>query len=258
VPGLGSFDLSVPGGSLAADLARAGHRVFIMDARGYGGSTRPAAMIDPPEANPPLVRSEEVVRDIGAVVAAIRARAARTRIALLGWATGGHWLGQYASLDSGRVSHLVIYNALYGRTPDHPSLGHGSSLEDPERPGRAHGAGLGADRLNSAAALASDLDSDRHAPPAFRAPSGALEDSYYLAIGRQFWDASLITATTLVIRSERDFWSRPDDLGHLIDDLDHAARADAIEIPGATHFVHLDRPERGRRQFLEAVLTFLS
>src|SRR5690348_1271654 len=34
VPGLASFDLPVPGGSLAADLARQTHRlVFIMDAR---------------------------------------------------------------------------------------------------------------------------------------------------------------------------------------------------------------------------------
>ena len=41
VPGLGSFDLPVPGGSLAEDLALAGHTAYIIDARGYGGSTRP-------------------------------------------------------------------------------------------------------------------------------------------------------------------------------------------------------------------------
>jgi alpha-beta hydrolase superfamily lysophospholipase len=43
VPGIASFDLPVAGGSLAADLARAGFRVFILDARGYGMSERPAA-----------------------------------------------------------------------------------------------------------------------------------------------------------------------------------------------------------------------
>lgn len=34
VPGLASFDLPVHGGSLAADLAAAGHVVYILDARG--------------------------------------------------------------------------------------------------------------------------------------------------------------------------------------------------------------------------------
>ncbi|WP_430515677.1 alpha/beta fold hydrolase, partial [Inquilinus limosus] len=39
VPGIASFDLDVPGGSLAADLAeRLGRAVYVMDARGYGGS----------------------------------------------------------------------------------------------------------------------------------------------------------------------------------------------------------------------------
>jgi len=44
VSGIASFDLAVPGGSVAEDLALAGHRVFVMDARGYGRSTRPAEM----------------------------------------------------------------------------------------------------------------------------------------------------------------------------------------------------------------------
>ena len=42
VPGVGSFDLPVPGGSLAEDLAvRTGARVYVPDARGYGRSERP-------------------------------------------------------------------------------------------------------------------------------------------------------------------------------------------------------------------------
>ena len=40
VPGVASFDLDVPGGSLAADLASNGYIAYIMDARGYGGSSR--------------------------------------------------------------------------------------------------------------------------------------------------------------------------------------------------------------------------
>src|SRR5215469_4985761 len=44
VPGLASFDLPVPGGSLAADLAQLGFDVYVMDVRGYGRSTRPREM----------------------------------------------------------------------------------------------------------------------------------------------------------------------------------------------------------------------
>jgi alpha-beta hydrolase superfamily lysophospholipase len=54
VPGIASFDLDVPNGSLAADLASNGHVVYIMDARSYGKSSRPPEMEQPPLENPPL------------------------------------------------------------------------------------------------------------------------------------------------------------------------------------------------------------
>src|SRR5262245_57298747 len=91
VPGVASFDLPVPGGSLAADLAAAGVRVLVIDVRGYGASTRPAAMNEPPAAHAPLVRSDEVVRDLDAVVAWAQARTGSPTVGLFGWATGGHW-----------------------------------------------------------------------------------------------------------------------------------------------------------------------
>src|SRR5688500_20304115 len=64
VPGVASFDLPVPGGSLAEDLARQGHRVIILDATGYGGSTRPTARTEPPGANGTLAPGGQVVQDI--------------------------------------------------------------------------------------------------------------------------------------------------------------------------------------------------
>ncbi|WP_222414384.1 alpha/beta fold hydrolase [Rhizobium leguminosarum] len=88
VPGLASFDLPVEGGSLAADLARNGHRVFVIDARGYGGSSRPGE--DGGSDRQPLTNSHEVVRDLVAVDAAVTGRTGARQVALLGWATGGH------------------------------------------------------------------------------------------------------------------------------------------------------------------------
>jgi pimeloyl-ACP methyl ester carboxylesterase len=94
--GISSFDVPVPGYSLAEDLARAGHPVYAIDVRGWGRSSRPAALDAPPQANPPAVGSDEAVRDIAAVVDWVRAHRHRP-VAVLGWATGGHWAGMYAA-----------------------------------------------------------------------------------------------------------------------------------------------------------------
>jgi pimeloyl-ACP methyl ester carboxylesterase len=288
VPGVASFDLPVEGGSLAEDIAQQAHRVFVMDARGYGGSTRPKAMDGPPSGRP-LVSSYEVVRDIHAVVRWVQKRTGAQQVALMGWATGGHWAGMYTSLYPEEVSHLVIYNSLYGGTDGHAMLGRGSPSEDPDHPGQFNTKASGPYRLSTAAslmtqwdrsipmenknewrdplvaqayqreALASDVTSAKHNPAAFRAPTGAIEDSFYLAIGRQLWDATPITAKVLIMRSEHDFWSRPEDVKMLAAHLVNAREVRVVAIlEGATHHVHLDRPERGRDRFLSSVLAFLN
>lgn len=285
VPGLASFDLPVPGGSLAADLAATGHDVYVMDARGYGKSTRMREMSEPPTAHPPLGRSNEIARDILAVTDWIRTRH-KQRPVLFGWATGGHWVGMVASMYSDRLSGVVMLNTLYGGTSVHGSLGRGSDLEDPDHGGRFR-RDYGSYRLSTAAsllgawdrsiplenktewrsqevvdayvaaALESDASSASRTPASFRAPSGAMEDSFYLATGRQLWDASLIRVPMLVIRSGNDFWSRAEDAERIVAHAVHAP-ARLVTIAGATHFVHLDRPERGRNQLLSNLLEFLA
>lgn len=282
VAGLASFDLPVEGGSLAADLARRGLRVFIGDLRGYGQSSFPAEMNQPPEANRPLVRVREAARDIASLVDWILEKTGRERVSLLGWATGGMWCGYLATLIPEKVDRLVLYNTLYC-SPDHPSLGPGSTLEDASHPGRFTPS-IGGYRHNTAASLtagwdaaAPDGDPDARCdpavkcayvteamagdptalerkPPSFRAPSGALEDSFYQCSGRQLWDASLISAPTLVVASERDFWSQPVDRELL---MAHLNEAQSCAIPNASHWVHLERAEAGRAQFLNEVSRFL-
>lgn len=290
VPGVPSFDLDVPGGSLAHDLAAAGLAVYIVDLRGYGASTRLAAMNAPQHAESPLTRTGAAVRDLMAAVAAIRGRRNVEQVALLGWATGGHWAGAYAAHAPETVSKLVFYNSLYGYTTGHPVLGRGSRLADPDDPERFNIGRFQNYRLNTAdsllpgwdrsipiedkaawrdpsvaqayvqAALASDSTSARRDPPSFRAPSGAMADSFLLATGAALWDARLITADVLLVRSENDFWSRPEDVTQLEAHLSARGIGEvrSIEIPEATHFVHLDRAERGRDSFLDAATRFLA
>lgn len=285
VPGVGSFDLPVANGSLAADLARrTGRKVYVMDARGYGGSDRPVAMWKPPEESLPLSRAFEIVRDIDAVAAAVRGN---DRVALLGWATGGMWAAFYASLHPEIVSDLITLNALYGGSSEHAMLGKGSSLSDPQHPDRLNpeigayaeypAASLfgGWDRsipdedkttwrdpaladAYAAAALASDPASGSHDPPAFRAPMGAMEDSFYQGTGRRLFDASSITARILIVRSGRDFWSRPEDAATFAREAVRSAQVERLDLPDSTHMVHLDRPERGRERLLDAITAFLA
>lgn len=288
VPGVASFDLPVPGGSFAADLADLGFDVYAMDVRGYGRSTRPREMEESPAAHAPLVRSNEAAHDISAVVDAIRSHRRVARVALFGWAAGGQWAGYYASLYPNKVSALILLNSLYRSSSNQALIGRGTDSEDPAHPGQFNQASCGAYRYNDAAsllrpwdrsiptadksewrdpavakayvdaALASDPTSQSRTPPSFRSPCGAMEDSFYVAIGRQLWDASLITAPTLVVASERDFWSRPEDREHLASDLAHSPRVRVLVIPGATHFVHLDRPNRGRAELLRTIKAFLN
>lgn len=284
VPGIGSFDLTVPGGSLAADIAAAGYAVYLLDLQGYGQSSRPAAMGAPPENSPPLVRTADAVADIAAVIEAISGWSGDRQISLLGWATGGHWAGAYASRHPDRVENLIVYNSLYGGSSSHPTLGKGSPLEDPQKPGTFNAASFGGYRLNTRAslftawdssipiddkaawrdpavasayadaALASDETSATRNPATFRSPSGAMADSFELALDQRQWKASTLTMPVLVIRSKNDFWSRPQDARALADE---APRSELVEIDNATHFVHLDRDSSGRSAFLSAVLRFL-
>lgn len=285
VPGLGSFDLQVPGGSLAADLAAAGHAVYILDLRGYGASSRPAAISRPSEASAPLIRTDDAVADIAVAVDAIGQWSDMAKVDLVGWATGGHWAGAYAARNPGRVGRIVLYNTLYGGSDAHKTLGKGSPLDDPKQPGSFNAAAFGGYRLNTRAslfpawdgsipladksawrdprvaeayaraALASDETSAQRQPPSFRAPSGAMADSFELALGRRQWQASALSMPALVIRSGRDFWSRAEDAEAIARE---APQAELVTLPEATHFVHLDRDEAGRAAFLAALLRFLS
>ena len=282
VPGIGSFDLSVPGGSLAADLAeRLGARVYVPDVRGYGRSERPAAMERPPGESRPLSRSHEVVRDVDAVVRQVLARTGARHVTLVGWATGGLWAGHYAALWPERVGHLILLNALYGGSAVHPMVGPGSSIADPKQPDRLSPELGGYARADAAAllrpwdrslgpdpatrrdpavaeayareALASDPESGATSPPSMRAPLGALEDSFVQASGRRLYDAVSITAAVLLVRGANDFWSRPEDLQAFAHDATRARSVRVVEIPGASHFLHLERAEAGRARFLDAV-----
>lgn len=282
--GIASFDIEVSGYSLAETFAQAGHAVYVMNVRGWELSTRPDVLNKPAESNPPAVTSEEAVRDIGAVVQEISNRTNQPKVALLGWATGGHWAGFYTSQNNEKISHLVMLNSLYGVAAPWELT---ERFEDPKNLGTFDSSG-GAYRLvdyegflsgwsNSIpvedktqwrlpevadayanTAIALDPTSSTRTPPSARIPTAYREESFNLSQGYQYWDAADIVVPTLAIRGDLDFWSRPEDLVTIEAELVNATTVKTVSISGATHYLFNDRPERGRDQFIQEVLTFLN
>ena len=104
-----AFDLPLDGMSWMDYIARHGYDVYLVDVRGYGGSTRPPEMDQPADSNPPLVRTEVAVRDVGSAVDFIRKRRGVDRINLLGWSWGTTMMATYTTRNNAKVAKLVLY-----------------------------------------------------------------------------------------------------------------------------------------------------
>jgi len=286
IPGLSEYDLPVRGGSFVEDLGRTGHVSLILDARGFGRSDRPASMEASPQKSKPYARCMEIVRDVDAAVEAAPKTTPDNKVALMGWGIGATVMLMYAAMWPEKVSHVILYNVLYGGGTAHERY-KGHPLEDPERPGRFNSAHYGGYSYNCpdmllkkwdetipivdkdqwrdpdvAKAFAQALiDGDPTAlernPPTYRSPNGMLEDSYYIGKGKKLVDACLVQAKVLIIRPGLDYFSRVEDVKALQEDLVNAERVDLWEPPNSTHFVILDRPERGRAETIATIARFL-
>ena len=94
-------------------VARRGFDAYFVDVRGYGRSTRPAAMEQPPAANPPFADTREAVRDVAAAVEFILKRRGVSRINLVGWSWGTTMMAGYAAENPARVEKLVLYGPVW-------------------------------------------------------------------------------------------------------------------------------------------------
>jgi pimeloyl-ACP methyl ester carboxylesterase len=111
-----AFDLRLDGFSWMDYIARAGYDVWLVDVRGYGGSTRPAAMDQSPGANPPFGNAAEAVRDVGAAVDHILKKRGIAKLNLIGWSSGTVTMSWYTAQNNAKVNKLVLYAPLWIRT----------------------------------------------------------------------------------------------------------------------------------------------
>ena len=121
-----AFDLALDGFSWMDFIARRGFDVFLLDVRGYGRSTRPAAMNAPAEVNPPFASTEDARADVAAVAAYIRRHRGIDRLCLIGWSWGCATMGSFAAAYPTTVERLVLFAPGWVRD--------GASAADPGGP----------------------------------------------------------------------------------------------------------------------------
>jgi pimeloyl-ACP methyl ester carboxylesterase len=269
-PAHAAFDLKLDGVSWMDYIAARGYDVYLLDLRGYGKSTRPKEMGEPPQANPPIVRGATAVKDIGAVVDFVLQRRSIPRVNLLGWSWGTTLMSTYTSQNAGKVERLVLYAPAWIRTT--PSL---------SRPAGALGAyrtvtrelartrwytGVAEDKKAALippgwfdawadATFASDPVGARMSPPVIRAPNGVQQDGdEFFGAGKPYYDPAKITVPTLLVLGEWDRDTPPYMAQTLFPLLTNAPGKRFVMLPEGTHHMML---EKNRLMLFEAVQAFL-
>lgn len=265
-----SFDLRLNGQSWMDYIARRGYDAYLVDVRGYGNSTRPPEMEQPPEQNAPIVRTETAVRDVGAAVDFIRERRGVAKINLMGWSWGTSIMGWYTAQNNAKVAKLVLYAPGWIRST--------ASLTDT-------GGALGAYRQVSMASakdrwlkgvaedkkadlippgwfeawaeatLASDPAAAKKTPPVLRAPNGVQQDGReYWSAGKPLYDPAEIRVPTFLAHAEWDQDLPSYMLYAYFAKLVNAPYRRYVEIGEGTHTVIM---EKNRMQLFQAVQQFL-
>jgi len=104
-----AFDLPIEGVSMMDLIAARGYDVYLVDVRGYGRSTRPVEMSQPPAANKPIVSTKVAAHDLGAAVDYILRKRKVAKINVMGWSWGTSIAGLYTSEHNDKVNRLVLY-----------------------------------------------------------------------------------------------------------------------------------------------------
>jgi pimeloyl-ACP methyl ester carboxylesterase len=264
------FDVPLGGVSWMDYIAQRGWDVYAMDVRGYGRSTRPPQMSQPPTENSPIVNTDVAVRDLGAVVDFILARRAVSKINLVGWSWGTAIMGAYTAQNNARVERLVLYAPLW-LVKDAPPIGGQGPLgayrtvtKEAARGRLARG--LTAERAKAlmpdeafdawwAAAVGADPVGAAQSPPVVRAPNGVIEDlrKYWMS-GTPHYDPANITVPTLVILAEWDADTPPYMAQAVFAGLKSVPARRMVMIGEGTHAVAL---EKNRLQLFREVQLFL-
>lgn len=263
-PSESTFDLSLDGLSWMDFIARAGYDVYLVDVRGYGGSTRPTT------TSGPIATLAEAVDDVDAAVDFIRRRRNVERIHLIGWSWGTAIMGRYAATHGDKVDRLVLYAPLWQRRAE-PLSTRGVDLKTPYRLVNVAAAksrwlaGVAQDKQEQliprgwfetwvTATLATDPWGSRQTPPVIRAPNGVFVALQTPGEWVPPYDPAAIRAPTLLIKAEWDADTPSYMAQALFPLLVNAPGKQYVEIGEGTHSIML---ERNRMHLFRSVQAFL-
>ena len=266
-----AFDLKLDGLSWMEYIASRGYDVYLLDLRGYGKSTRPKEMGEDAKANPPIVRGDTAVKDIGTVVDFILARRNIPRLNLLGWSWGTTLMATYTAQNNAKVERLVLYAPSWIRqTPSLVQTGPGPT---PAYRMVSRDAALGRwmtgvpeDKKASLipagwfdawadATFASDPDGAKMNPPVLRAPNGVVQDGLdFFGAGKPYYDPSQITAPTMLVLAEWDRDTPPYMAQTLFPLLVNSPGKRFVMLAEGTHTIVM---EKNRLKLFQAVQAFL-
>jgi pimeloyl-ACP methyl ester carboxylesterase len=264
-----TFDLPLDGFSWMDYLAARGYDVYMLDLRGYGGSTRPPEMLQPAANNPPVVLTGTAVKDLGAAIDHVLARRQLRSLDVVGWSWGATIAGAYAADHNDKINRLVLYAPQWVRTGatagDQGALGAYQAWTVQQGRDRLQ-AGTPDDKKDelfppawfqqwSAAALATDPVGATLNPPVVRTPNGSLQDirDYWFA-GKPYWDPSRVSAPTLVVRGEWDGVTTLADTLGVFNALANAHSKRLVVVGAGSHMVLI---EKNREQLFREVQLFL-
>lgn len=266
-----AFDLKLDGVSWMEYMASRGYDVWLLDLRGYGKSTRPAEMADKPEANPPIVRGETAVKDIGTAVDFILQRRNIPKLNLLGWSWGTTLMATYTTQNAQKVQRLVLYAPVWIRqTAALVQAGPGPlgayRMVNREQAQQRWYTGVQEDKKTALipagwfdawadATFATDPVGAKMNPAVIRAPNGVVQDgNEFNGAGKAYYDPSKITVPTLLVVAEWDKDAPPYMGQTLFPLLVNAPDKRFVELAEGTHSIIM---ERNRLKLFEAVQAFL-
>lgn len=266
-----AFDLELNGLSMMDYIAQHGFDVYLVDVRGYGRSTRPPEMDQPPAENQPIVNTSVAVKDVGSAVKHILQRRGVAKINLMGWSWGTVIMGMYSTEHNELVNRLVLYAPAWIFTTP-PAIGGGGPLgayrtvmqeAAKQRWLRGVPEDKKADLIPAgwfeqwaAATWATDPVGSKQTPPVLRAPNGVLQDfGEYWVAGKPQYDPGDIHVPTLIIHAEWDADLPSDQAQGYFKKLTNAPYKRFIEIGEGTHTIIM---EKNRMQFFREVMNFLN
>ncbi len=264
-----AFDLPIEGVSIMDLIARRGFDVYLVDVRGYGRSTRPPELNQPPEANKPIVSTQVAAHDLGVAVDYILKKRNVAKIDVMGWSWGTSITGLYTSEHNAKVDRLVLYAPQWVRTEPQaanlPPLG-AYRLVSMESAKDRWLKGVPADKQAdlippgvfeawAKATWATDPEASKHSPPMLRASNGVTEDSRnFWSAGKPLYDPGKITVPVLILHAEWDA-DLPSYLAQgYFKQLKNTPYKRMIELSEGTHTVMM---EKNRMQFFHELMGFL-